>query len=714
VTDFQPFENSKKPLKTIAHCDFAPRFLPTKIREEPIKEACLEVEKGLSDAARQTRAMLLPTANYFASLLDHELAVAMVSARDWDPIRLAIVAAALVRLDNRQLQVRRVQEAISRIAQGLSSRGVFPLGWPEFVVGGGQRVVFPGEAIVAYAELLRVAPMGDLDEGFLDLVKRMMRFFEDTRARHPSIDVELSTPEWAETTTKIEVDQQKWKYLGWHLFRAEPRSFHPQATLVAIQAHAHINFMLDEKINQMILEHFSVKKPNEELDSKLNLDSIFYPDYGLTAASALAATSPAESMLNDKQGTGTPNAGTKKKPRGLLDSEWPDHFGREESIAITLQRMRAHVQHNGMKALGEDTLCSLALHGPPGTGKTTLVEALAQSCGVPLVEVTPSDIIIGGEEAIESQARTVFKALSLLTRAVILFDEFDPVLWRREQDPTERSVYTFLTPGMLPKLKDLHKSAKKRSSVFVLSTNLIGGLDEAAVREGRFDRKVGIYPPDPLSRVGRLLNQIDKFLDNAEVRSTEIKRPPRDELIRRVREIVQDTKGGAMETLGRPDWFSAPEASRAKDIKADLENAGNGSLNPFDYIFRNGAGWKRKSPAKEAHLTEDKLFKQNTAILEFGQWWWIDVYEERVIAEFNKGSALSEAFKCYPGEGNDLDKFIERLQGWIEDKGSSQKSKQTAVASPNRSGTVLPAWVNRWRRFTTASSAQRRGETQSE
>jgi hypothetical protein len=36
VTDFQPFENSKKPLKTIAHCDFAPRFLPTKIREEPV------------------------------------------------------------------------------------------------------------------------------------------------------------------------------------------------------------------------------------------------------------------------------------------------------------------------------------------------------------------------------------------------------------------------------------------------------------------------------------------------------------------------------------------------------------------------------------------------------------------------------------------------------------------------------------------------------
>jgi len=35
VTDFQPFENPKKPLKTMAHCDIAPRFLPTKKREDP-------------------------------------------------------------------------------------------------------------------------------------------------------------------------------------------------------------------------------------------------------------------------------------------------------------------------------------------------------------------------------------------------------------------------------------------------------------------------------------------------------------------------------------------------------------------------------------------------------------------------------------------------------------------------------------------------------
>ena len=50
------------------------------------------------------------------------------------------------------------------------------------------------------------------------------------------------------------------------------------------------------------------------------------------------------------------------------------------------------------------------------------------------MEVTPSDIIVGGAEAIERRAKTVFEALSLLTRVVILFDEFDPVLWRRKPD----------------------------------------------------------------------------------------------------------------------------------------------------------------------------------------------------------------------------------------------------------------------------------------
>jgi SpoVK/Ycf46/Vps4 family AAA+-type ATPase len=104
------------------------------------------------------------------------------------------------------------------------------------------------------------------------------------------------------------------------------------------------------------------------------------------------------------------------------------------------------------------------LYGPPGAGKTTLVEAVAKSAGVPLVEITPSDILVGGEEAIERRTRHVFLALSMLTHVVILFDEFDPILQnrgKRKGDEPAKSIFEFLTPGMLPKLKLLHDSAKQ-------------------------------------------------------------------------------------------------------------------------------------------------------------------------------------------------------------------------------------------------------------
>jgi ATP-dependent 26S proteasome regulatory subunit len=53
---------------------------------------------------------------------------------------------------------------------------------------------------------------------------------------------------------------------------------------------------------------------------------------------------------------------------------------------------------------------------------------------------------------------------------------------------------------MLPKLKALHDAAKKGRVVYLLATNLVGDLDEAAIRAGRFDAEVGLYPPDLLSR----------------------------------------------------------------------------------------------------------------------------------------------------------------------------------------------------------------------
>ena len=294
---------------------------------------------------------------------------------------------------------------------------------------------------------------------------------------------------------------------------------------------------LEAQIDQMVLKHFSVRMPET---MHLGLDDLFYPDYGLVAAGA-----------------------------------------RTHSVAVEFQRMRAHLC-NVQPPLELGTLRSAILHGPPGTGKTTLVEALAKTANVPLVEVTPSDIVLAGVEKIEGRARAVFEGLSLLSSVVILFDEFDSILMRRGnrgKTDSAGSILQFVTPGMLPKLKNLNQNAGDQRVAFALSTNLIGDLDDAAVREGRFDEKFGLYPPDALSRVGQLWK----------VRSA--MEPALDPVITAVRiaKVVIESMGSPMERLGRPSWFTAPR----KGVRPDT---------PISYILNGDETERIKWPGAEKKI----------------------------------------------------------------------------------------------------------------
>lgn len=229
----------------------------------------------------------------------------------------------------------------------------------------------------------------------------------------------------------------------------------------------------------------------------------------------------------------------------------------------------------------------------------------------------------------ERRARAVFDALSLLTRAVILFDEFDPVLRRRNPDDTGPStVFSFLTPGMLPKLKNLHDWAKRRGVAYALITNLIGTLDEAAVRAGRFDCTVGIYPPDPLSRAGRLIDEILAFRRDTRQRG-ELPRDFRE----RVQTVVRETAGAPMEALARKGWFRRP---------GDRGSVPSGS--PFAYILGKGRLQRIDWPEAEAEL-KGVLGDGRSAVLEYYQWRWIQIWDERLRRQ---GITLQDALQAEP------------------------------------------------------------------
>ncbi|CAN5363107.1 hypothetical protein BH09CHL1_BH09CHL1_22090 [soil metagenome] len=168
---------------------------------------------------------------------------------------------------------------------------------------------------------------------------------------------------------------------------------------------------------------------------------------------------------------------------------------------------------------------SFILWGSPGTGKTSLVENIAQSLGWPLVVISPPDFLRhGGLEGFETAAKEIFHDLSRLRRVVVLFDECEEFFkdrgheWstdrrqRRDANLGNRTIGAFITSGMLPRLQSLHKN---RWTIHVLATNTeLSDLDKAVRRPGRFDAAIEIPHPELAAQLQFVDNELRTVSDD--------------------------------------------------------------------------------------------------------------------------------------------------------------------------------------------------------
>lgn len=146
------------------------------------------------------------------------------------------------------------------------------------------------------------------------------------------------------------------------------------------------------------------------------------------------------------------------------------------------------------------------LFSEPGNGKSLIAEALAGELKANFVNISVGDIASRFVNQSTEQLVAAFQAAADAMPCVLFIDEIDAVLVKREnitqaESESGRLVNTFLTE--MDKLRG--------SRVLVIgATNLIDRLDTAAVREGRFDFKIEVPPPDARAREAILEHGLER------------------------------------------------------------------------------------------------------------------------------------------------------------------------------------------------------------
>jgi hypothetical protein len=431
-------------------------------RKHFLEETLKKLAEEFYRITRSVYHVLHPSKQYLRWVLDRELAAPreMFDAGELVFAATSYGAIQKWRLDNR------LTRACEMLVESLPDNGRLPTKRPFHADRRGYRVIPIGCEMTRALATLMQKTAHHFDAKF---VGKMLGVFEGQL-----IELHEST---ADKTL-----------IGWN-FEGAPDPDKPAVwvTAVSVLALDRIVRMLNTRINEIVLAHFDVTQPDRP-HRELRLRDLIYADYALVR---------------------------------------PDfHEDEEKFVAIHLQKARAHVMRATLpkRYRSENKNFSTIYYGPPNTGKTTFAQSLAFSAEVPLLRLSPGDLILQGQELIEGRAHDVFEALSMVTQCVIIFDEFEPVLKSRRSErksspkqmvrignllekisEKDDPKFKFVLGGMLPKLIKLHDSAEQQTFAYCLGTNYFSKIDLAAKRRGRFDKSLPVYKPDSLSRAGALL-----------------------------------------------------------------------------------------------------------------------------------------------------------------------------------------------------------------
>ena len=156
-----------------------------------------------------------------------------------------------------------------------------------------------------------------------------------------------------------------------------------------------------------------------------------------------------------------------------------EKFFNEHVVDIVQNRDR-------YKALGIDFPGAIALHGPPGCGKTFAVEALVEFLGWPSFQIDASSVASPYIHETSKKVADVFDKAMANSPSVLVIDEMESFLADREMGSGHHRVEE--VGEFLRRIPE----ATRNDVLVVAMTNRIDMIDPAILRRGRFDHVIGV------------------------------------------------------------------------------------------------------------------------------------------------------------------------------------------------------------------------------
>ncbi|OTF77318.1 nuclear valosin-containing protein-like protein [Euroglyphus maynei] len=171
-----------------------------------------------------------------------------------------------------------------------------------------------------------------------------------------------------------------------------------------------------------------------------------------------------------------------------------DDFGGIDDVIEDIQRLDLYLK------LGVDAPRGFLLHGPPGVGKSLLVEALANDLQIAYLRCGATEIVAGISGESEEKIRQLFALAKELKPCLLFIDEIDAITPKREN--AAREMERRIVTQVITCMDELSASDGSGRGVMVIgATNRPDSLDPALRRAGRFDREIALGIPDEKCRL---------------------------------------------------------------------------------------------------------------------------------------------------------------------------------------------------------------------